>query len=214
MGGMLAGLVILLIGDSHMSNPDYLVRSLHNGLTSEGAVVNTYGMCGVAAADWIYKVTAPCRAERHGTAPATYGRSVAPTWVVGDLITENQPNLVMVQLADAMAGYDKAELPRPWIYDQVRQLVQRITARNISCVWIGPTWGDPNSGYHKTVARVREMSDFLSQIVAPCGYVDSTKFAQPGEWQTVDGQHFTAAGYRKWGTDISEAVVRMRGQLP
>ena len=121
---------------------------------------------------------------------------------------------MVVELADAMAGYDKPELPKPWIYDQVRELVGRITSQNISCVWIGPTWGNPESSYHKTVTRVKEMSDFLSEIVAPCGFVDSTKFAQPGEWRTVDGQHLTTASYRKWGTNIAEAVVQMKGQRP
>ena len=210
MGGALAGLVILVIGDSHMSSADHLVTTLHDALTSEGASVNTYGMCATNAADWVYKVTAPCRAERHGNTGATYTKAVSPTWVLSDLVAQNRPNLVIVELADTMAGYDKPELPRAWIYDQVRQLIGRITAQHISCVWVGPTWGKPDSGYHKTVARVKEMSDFLSQIVPPCGYVDSTKFAQPGEWPTVDGQHLTAAGYRKWGADIAAAIVQMR----
>jgi hypothetical protein len=213
MDGVLAGLVILMIGDSHMSNPDYLVTTLHNDLAAQGAVVNTYGQCATNAADWIYKVTTPCRAERHDSASAIYGRTVTPTWTIGDLIAQNQPNLVVVELADTMAGYDKPDLPRPWIYEKVRQLVGHITAQHISCVWVGPTWGNPDSGYHKTVARVQEMSDFLSQIVAPCAFVDSTKFAKPGEWPTVDGQHLTPAGYRKWGADIAGTVVTMRSQL-
>jgi hypothetical protein len=213
MGGVLAGVVVLMIGDSHMSNPDYLVTTLHNALTAEGAAVNTYGQCATNAADWIYKVTAPCRAERHSAAAATYGRTVAPTWTIGDLIAENHPGVVVVELADTMAGYDKPDLPKPWIYEQVRQLVGRITTQHISCVWVGPTWGNPDSGYHKTVARVREMSDFLSEIVAPCAYVDSTKFSKPGEWPTTDGQHLTLAGYRKWGADIADAVVSLRSQL-
>jgi hypothetical protein len=214
MSGLLAGLVILVIGDSHMSNRDFLAPTVHETLTAEGAVVNTYGMCGTNAAVWIYRVTAPCGVERHGTGGAIYNRKVAPTWVLSDLIAQNHPNLVVVELADAMAGYDKPELPKPWIYDQVRELVGRITSQNISCVWIGPTWGNPESSYHKTVTRVKEMSDFLSEIVAPCGFVDSTKFAQPGEWRTVDGQHLTTASYRKWGTNIAEAVVQMKGQRP
>jgi hypothetical protein len=44
----LAGLVILVIGDSHMMN---MMNNLHNQLGSEGAMVHTYAMCGVAAAD-------------------------------------------------------------------------------------------------------------------------------------------------------------------
>lgn len=213
MGGVLASLVILLIGDSHMSSRDHLVTTLHNLLIANGAAVETYAMCGASAADWIYKVTAPCRAERHGENGPLYGVAVNPTWVLRDLIEQSHPNLVIVELGDAMAGYDKPELPKPWIYDQVRQLVDRIAAQHISCVWIGPTWGNPDSGYHKTVARVQEMSDFLSRIVAPCSYVDSTKFAKPGEWPTVDGHHFTRTGYRKWGADIAEAIVEMKDQL-
>jgi hypothetical protein len=213
MGGALAGLVILVIGDGHMSSRDYLATTLHNLLIANGAEVDTYGMCGTIAADWIYKVTAPCRVERHGANGVTYGNTVSPTWVLGELIEQNHPNLVLIELGDGMAGYDKPKLPKSWIADQVREFVGRIAARDVSCVWVGPTWGNPDSGYHKTVARVREMSDFLSRIVAPCGYVDSTKFAKPGEWATVDGQHFTHSGYRKWAIDIAEAIVEMRDQF-
>lgn len=209
MPGALAGLVILIIGDSHMSS---LSAILHNSLVAEGAEVSTYSQCASNAADWVYKVTVPCRAERHGPGSVIYGRTVAPTWTLTDLIAQNHPNLVVVELGDTMAGYDKAELPKPWIADQVKELVGRIAAQHISCVWIGPTWGNPDLVFHKTVARVREMSDFLSQIVAPCGYIDSTKFAQPGEWQTIDGQDFTTGGYRKWATDIVQSIVRMKGQ--
>jgi hypothetical protein len=141
-----------------------------------------------------------------------YGRNVAPTWTLSELIAQQHPNLVVVELGDTMAGYDKPELPKAWIADQVKELVGRVAAPQISCVWIGPTWGNPEMVFHKTVARVREMSDFLSQIVAPCGYIDSTKFAEPGEWQTTDGQDFTAAGYRKWATDIVRSVVQMKSR--
>ena len=210
MAGALAGLAILVIGDSHMASPDNLVTTLHNTLMNEGAEVSTYAMCASMPGDWIYRVTAPCRAERHGNRSATFADGVAPTWVVSDLIAQNHPDLVIVELADTIAGYDKAELPKPWIQDQVRALVQRISVKNVSCVWIGPSWGNPESTYHKTTTRVKEMSDFLASIVAPCGYIDSTKFAQPGEWRTVDGQGLTHNGYRKWGADIASALVQLR----
>jgi hypothetical protein len=209
MGGALTGLVILIIGDSHMLS---MLAPLHGALASEGAEVHSYSQCASSAADWVYKVTAPCRAERHNLGSIVYGRNVAPTWTLSELAAQHHPGLVIVELGDTMAGYGRPELPKPWIEGQVKELVGRIASHNISCVWIGPTWGDPELVFQKTEARVREMSDFLSQIVHPCGYVDSTKFARPGDWPTVDGQDLTATGYRKWGSDIARRVVQMKGR--
>ena len=54
------------------------------------------------------------------------------------------------------------------------------------------------------------MSKFLASNVAPCSYIDSLSFSKPGHWITTDGQHFTVAGYKAWGTAIGNAL----GQLP
>jgi hypothetical protein len=213
MGGALAGLVILLIGDSHVAMPNYLITSFHGALEAQGATVNSYGMCGGMAQDWVMKVTAPCRAERHGTAPPQYVTKSEPTWLINDLIDQTHPNLVLVELGDTMAGYDKPDLPKPWIYEQVHQLTGRIAAHNIACIWIGPIWGNPASAFHKTDARVTEMSQFLAQSVAPCGFIDSTRFARPGEWPTSDGQHLLQDGYRRWSAALVASVIQMKGQL-
>ena len=71
--------------------------------------------------------------------------------------------------------------------------------------WLG-NGGGP---YFKTYARVKEMNDFLSTHVAPCRYIDSLKFAQPGEWNTFDGQHYSLPGYQKWGTAIDGEIVAL-----
>jgi len=120
---------------------------------------------------------------------------------------------VIVELGDTMAGYDKPDLPKAWIYEQVHQLTSRIAAQHVPCVWIGPIWGNPASAFHKTDARVTEMSQFLSQSVAPCAFIDSTRFARPGEWPTSDGQHLFQDGYRKWSADLVAAIVQMKSQL-
>jgi hypothetical protein len=213
MNMALAGLTILVIGDSHMAGRDYLLTALHDQLEAQGANVSSYGMCGASAGDWIYKTTVSCgRGEHHGNQPPVFeSNKVVPTWSLNDLIQQNHPNLVVVELADAMAAYG-AEFPRPWIYDQVRALTGRIKADNIACVWVGPIWGNPGPPYFKTEARVKEMSDFLAQNVAPCRYIDSTAFASPGQWPTTDGQHLTASGYRAWGADIAAAIVRLKGE--
>jgi len=188
---------------------------LHEALEAQGATVSSYGMCGASADAWLEKTTVSCgRGERHGTQPtrADTGKQEF-TWQINDLLKENHPNLVIVEAADAMGGYTSPELPKAWIYDQVHALAMRIKASNAACVWVGPVYGDVNSPYHKADDRVRELSQFLSQSVAPCLYIDSLKFVtQPREWPTTDGQHLTTAGYRAWGADIANAVVNFKNQ--
>jgi hypothetical protein len=63
--------------------------------------------------------------------------------------------------------------------------------------------------WKKSNARVRELSDYLSQLVSPCRYVDSLAFSRPGEWPTLDGLHLTPEAERNWGADVAGAVIRM-----
>jgi hypothetical protein len=212
MNALLAGLVILVIGDSHMVSRDYLITTLHDDLAAQGATVHSYGMCGTNAGDWVYKTTVSCgKAERHAKAGPVIDRSPrAPGWTLDELIAANHPNLIVVEIGDTMAGYGQQAFPQGWIYGEVRALTQKIAAHNLPCVWVGPPWGSEGSSYHKTFARVKEMSQFLSTAVAPCRFIDSTQFSKPGVWPTLDGQHLTASGYRAWGRDIAQAIDRLR----
>ena len=214
MNGALAGLIILVIGDSHMAGPSYLISSLHEDLQNQGATVYTYGMCGAAAETWLQKTTVSCgRAQREDKGPIlfTHDKPEA-TYQITELLAHHHPNLVIVESADAMALYGSAQLPKAWIYDQVHALAGRIKASGAACAWVGPVYGRVDSPYHKDDARVREESAFLAQSVAPCAYIDSTRFAQPGQWPTTDGQHLTSPGYRAWGADITNAVVQLKSQ--
>lgn len=215
MNTALAGLVILVLGDSHMAGSNYLISSLHDALINEGASVNSYGMCGASADAWLNKTTVSCgRAERHDKAgPIVDMGKQAYTWQINELIAKHHPNLVIVEAADAMAGYGSPQMPRAWIYEQTHALAGRIAASGAKCVWVGPVYGAANSPYHKDDQRVQELSQFLSQSVAPCLYINSTRFAQPGQWPTTDGQHLTSTGYKAWGQDIANAVAQMKGQL-
>jgi len=214
MNALLAGLAILVIGDSHMVSQDYLIATLHNDLTEQGARVDSYGMCGANAGDWVYKTTVSCgKAERIGNGPPIIDRTPrAIGWRLDDLVAANHPNLVVVEMGDTMAGYGQQDFPRAWVYDEVRTLTQQIAKEHVQCVWVGPPWGNEGSSYHKTFDRVREMSAFLAQSVAPCQFIDSTQFSRPGEWPTMDGQHLTASGYRSWGRDITDALDRLVSQ--
>jgi hypothetical protein len=215
MNALLAGLAVLVIGDSHMVTRDYLITSLHDDLVAQGATVDTYGMCGANAGDWVYPTTVSCgRAERHDKAGPIIDRKTGiPTWTVDALITKHHPNLIVIEMGDTMAGYGQASFPQGWIYQQVHALTGRIAAQNIPCVWVGPPWGSEGSTYHKTFARVKEMSDFLATAVAPCRFIDSTQFSKPGDWPTIDGQHLTTSGYRAWGQDITAQLDQIVPQL-
>ncbi|HWB47597.1 MAG TPA: SGNH/GDSL hydrolase family protein [Stellaceae bacterium] len=215
MSGALAGLVLLVIGDSHMS---HMTATLHDRLESAGAAVHTYYMCGSPPNDWVYpSQIAPwgnCgKGERHEKSPAVVEKqALMPSYQLSALLQKNHPNVVIVQGGDTLGGYTAPDLPKGWAYDQVHTLVTRIQAANVSCVWIGPIYGDVKSTFHKSDDRVRELSQFLAQSVAPCSYVDSLKFSRPHEWPTVDGVHLTQSGYEAWSTDIVNALVALKTQ--
>jgi lysophospholipase L1-like esterase len=215
MNMMLAGLSILVLGDSHMAGHDYLLSSLHDALENQGANVHSYGMCGASAEAWLQKTTVSCgKGERHEKAAAiTETGKQDYTWQISELLAKHHPNLVIVEAADAMGGYSSPQLPKAWIYDQTHALASRIAASGASCIWVGPVYGNVNSPYHKADDRVRELSQFLSQSVAPCRYVDSLHFEPNPAWPTTDGQHLTAAGYKTWGQNIADTVVQLKGQL-
>jgi hypothetical protein len=121
--------------------------------------------------------------------------------------------MVIVEAADAMGGYGSPQMPKAWIYQQTHALAARIAATGASCVWVGPVYGNVNSPYHKADDRVRELSQFLSESVAPCRYVDSLSFEQTGVWPTTDGQHLTVNGYKSWGQGIADTVAHIKSQI-
>jgi hypothetical protein len=215
MNALLAGLTILVIGDSHMVTSGYLITTLHDDLLAQGATVDSYGMCGANAGGWVYPSTVSCgKAARFDKKGPEINRTLnTPTYQVDALIAETHPNLILIEMGDTMAGYGQHDFPQAWIYEQVHTLTGRIAAKNVPCVWVGPPWGSEGSSYHKTFDRVKQMSEFLSTAVAPCRFIDSTQFSKPGEWPTIDGQHLTSSGYKSWGADITTALDQMAPQL-
>ena len=78
---------------------------------------------------------------------------------------------------------------------------------------IGPPWGTEGGTSKKTFARVKELSNYLSTLVAPCRYIDSLDFSKPGEWPTYDGEHLTVDSYKIWGGDIAGEVEKFAATL-
>ncbi|XAH23242.1 SGNH/GDSL hydrolase family protein [Xylophilus sp. GW821-FHT01B05] len=205
----LAGLSILIIGDSHLTNAGYLIDTLQDQFLSRGAkVVHTVGVCGSTPADWTTIKKGDCGgAERVGKGAITYTGINAATKPVKQLIQAEKPDLVVVVMGDTMASYKQAAFPKAWAWQQTTALTKDIASAGTSCVWVGPAWGSEGGMYGKTFERVKTASEFLASNVAPCTYVDSLKFSKPGQWRTVDGQHFTPTGYKDWGKAIADAMV-------
>lgn len=217
MSGALAGLAILVIGDSHIAAFGQFNNMLHEGLVDQGAEVNTFGVCSSLPDDWLKPTETPCgRGERHGTGPAQLSKgSSAQSWLLPALIASYKPNLVVIEMGDTLAGYGAApDLPKETIAKQVNDLLQPIKTAKVSCIWIGPPWGTEGGAYKKTFTRVKALSDYLSQIVTPCRYVDSLQASSPGAWPTVDGVHLTASSTRLWDNYIINSIDKIAPELP
>ena len=54
------GLSILVIGDSHLATPGYLISTLQDDLIQKGAKVQSFGICGIQPADWVNGAAGNC----------------------------------------------------------------------------------------------------------------------------------------------------------
>ena len=159
------------------------------------------------AGDWLKATPVACGADRVGKdKPVIKGRD-ATTLPIQSLIAQEKPNVIVIIIGDTMASYDKPSFPRGWAWQNVTSLTKTIAASATPCVWVGPPWGKVGGKYQKNDERTVLMSQFLSANVAPCTYIDSLAFSKPGQWQTLDGQHFTIAGYQSWASAIAQALA-------
>lgn len=211
MSLLLAGLTVLVIGDSHMSSPGFLISTLHDSLRQQGAHVYSYGACGAPSGAWMKTMQPPCgSAFRLDDGPLRVRAGEAGfTKPLPELVKLHHPDLIVVINGDTMAGYKNSGIAKSWVRDEVKALTDGIKASGTSCVWVGPGWGSEGGKYGKTFTRAKEMSDYLADIVSPCIYVNSLKMSKPGEWNTIqgDGQHFDNGGYQAWGSAISQQIV-------
>ncbi|WP_376091477.1 SGNH/GDSL hydrolase family protein [Roseomonas sp. CCTCC AB2023176] len=211
MQSALAGLSLLVLGDSHWFSQGYLVTTLQDQLIQRGARVTSYAACGAPASVWLTARVASCgTASRAQNGPVNQVRGGnARTTPIAELVQQVRPNVIAVSMGDTMAGYVQRQMPRDNIRDEVSALTDRIKGLGIPCIWIGPSWGTEGGPYLKTFDRVREMNEYLATLVAPCTYVDSTRLSRPGEWATFDGQHYTNDGYRAYGTALATYIAQM-----
>ena len=208
----LIGLTFLVIGESHMSLPNFLMEPLSDDLTKQGALVYSVGACGASAGDWLKKTPVSCGAWSTGNGEVVRKGRVASTTHIKELIAADKPDVVVIIIGDTMASYGKP-FSQAWAWENVTNLTKEIASTKTKCVWVGPPWGDDGGRYGnkfgKTENRVQFMSNFLANNVSPCTYIDSLKFSKPKQWPTLDGQHFTLAGYQAWGSAITQSIVNI-----
>ncbi len=204
---VLLGLSLVVIGDSHLADPSYLMGAMHDQLTQKGAKVHSVGVCGSMPADWVKTTPSDCgRAERVGDAPKGVRIEGGATTPIKDLIASSKANAVIVVTGDTIGSYKNPEFPKAWAYQQVTALTKAIAETGTACYWVGPGWSNQPGRYGKTNERVQTVNAFLTENSSPCTYIDSTKMSQPGEWKTTDGQHYNSTAYRAWSAGIVSAI--------
>jgi len=206
---VLMGLTFLVIGDSHIANPAYLMNFFPEQLVAHGAKVHSLGVCGAMPADWVKASPAgSCGGgERVDINPPTLLNKDAMTVGIGDLVAKERPSVIVVVFGDTLGAYNNPEFPKAWAYQQVTKLTTTLKKAGVACYWVGPGWSNIPGRFNKTNERVKIVNNFLAENVSPCTYIDSTKFSQPGDWKTMDGQHYTSTGNKKWAQAIGDVIV-------
>lgn len=208
LASVLTGLSILIVGDSHLIAPSYLIDSLHTNLEERGASVQTVGVCGSTPSDWLTTTPGTCGAAERAPGGEVKVLPVnTPTQPISQLIGKYKPDLVVVVMGDTIAGYKDATFPKSWAWQQVTGLTKEIAKNKTACVWIGPPWGSEGQKFQKTDARTKQVSSFLASNVAPCEYIDSLTLSKPGEWPSTDGQHLNRTGYQAWGDALTQTLL-------
>ncbi|WP_419204909.1 SGNH/GDSL hydrolase family protein [Bordetella trematum] len=207
LSSALAGLSLLVIGESHLTLNNHLREPLQQALLAEGAAhVRTIGACGASPARWLKATPVDCGAEQIDDKPAVVLGKEASTTAISELIQKSKPDVVVVIIGDTMGSYTKPVFPKTWAWQETTGLAKAIAATHTACVWVGPAWGTDGGPYGKNAQRTMELSRFLASNVAPCSYVDSLTFSKPGQWTTLDGQHFTQSGYASWAKAIADSL--------
>lgn len=178
MFATLAGLSILVIGDSHLRDQNYLLGTLHDELLGRGAKVHTIGVCGSTPADWVTTKAGDCGgAERIDKGTITYTEASAKTKPVKQLIDP-------VGKAQSRGGHHGRH---DW----------GLQATHLSpCMGLAAGHGvDQGDWRHRRQVRLgwAGMGQRGRQVRQ--------------NLRSIDGQHFTPTGYKEWGKAIAKAIA-------
>jgi hypothetical protein len=203
----LAGKVVLIVGDSHLVRRQHLIEPLYKAFSAQGATVYAYGSCGATPSEFLRPAKTDCgRSSLVPRSELAVMEGVQSVWDLRQLIKDVHPDRVVVVIGDTLGAYRQKAFPKSWVWDEVTLMTGVLNDSHLACTWVGPPWGRSGGAYGKTPERVEVLSKYLSEIVAPCDYVDTTRLARPGEWGSYDGQHLDAGAYKAWAAGIAQAM--------
>lgn len=230
---------VLVIGDSQTQKE--FGQELFNEL-DKGYEVHSYAACNANATTWagamsLQAIQSDCNSidpivRRHSQGATSAGLST------DELISSNgssmfegalkhhNPDLVLIQLGDAMADGYAGDIDEERIKLQVETLVSKLEgmAPNIpQCQWIGPTFGEDKSasrpGWTKrdeqVVAINKAIAEALAEQSVNCTLIDGSKTSLKSEFGddfTTDGMHLVPGAARKWASYVGDKVPKVSGQ--
>ncbi len=233
---------VLIIGDSQTQ------KEFGNGLydkLSKSYEVHSYGICNansatLTSAASMELLQGDCRAaagsdpvvSRHSgnaSSAALSTNQLVRTGSAGILegaVKHHNPDLVLIQLGDAMADGYAGEIDNQRIKQQVTEIVSKLEsmAPNVpACQWVGPTFGEDKSdqkpGWTKREEQVKAVNQAIASALADqsveCTLIDGSDASLKSELGsdfTTDGLHLKPDAARKWASFVESQVPQVSGQ--
>lgn len=217
---------ILVVGDSHNVGP--FGEALYQELTNEtDTEVRSVGLAGASGTTYSSNVEKQ-RTLRAGYANRTkkeqklvkHGTAVTvPT--LSELIEQEQPKIVVVELGDNFAGYSFA-VTDAYVKNQVQAVLKQVEMKSPApkCFWITPIWTDKEGTglYKKTNERLYQVNKLIKEAAGSrCTVLDSTKdLGLKKEEINVlnDGIHFGPVSGKKWGKAAARTISQKLRAAP
>ncbi len=207
---------VLVIGDSHMTSP--LGLYLYEDLKPYTSELVVKGNASSAPFSWlgdkIYSYTGGTfSASTNKETQSTYWKLKKPVPKLKDLLTEQRPDLVVVELGandvraitDLDGNIDQYNFKKRLVY--AREMVELINIYGARCAWVGP----PN-GASKSEASQKVIYKLLKEALeGECEFfeTDQRKYFAEGKSHSkhCDGYHFSCtktqkAKVKEWSKEI------------
>jgi len=189
-----AGNRVLVIGDSHTAGlyGDELDRQLRG----RGAQVHTVGSSGASASNFINGRGTKVGYADHRVDGKTDRVASHATPKLEDLINQDKPDVIVVNLGANFRGASPAQLE-----SQVKSLGEVAKRHNIPVKWVGPP--KPAKGDAGTVQRFDQQ---MAAAVAPYGeYISSVPYTP--EYAGADGHHYSGTRGKQLAQQWAQGIA-------
>ncbi|MBS2034133.1 hypothetical protein JST97_04050 [bacterium] len=194
-GSVKSGSKVLVIGDSHTAGAfgDELDRLLR----AKGAQVHTVGSSGATADNYISGKGTTVGYADHKANGQTEKTSSHATPKLEDLINEDKPDTIIVNLGANFRGAGPSGIKKQ--VDEIGEIAKR---HNIKITWVGPPTTRQDEG---NPGSLDKFDQDMKAAVAPYGnYVSSRPFTP--HYNGPDGIHYSGAEAKKWAAGVAGAI--------